>query len=418
MSSILKSSRLSTIPAMTVWSEFTPLAMKHNAINLGQGFPSFGPPDFVKDSLQSVLAQPESMNHQYCRSMGHPALVKELQNRYSDGLGRQHAGGVTMDEVLITNGVTQALNCAMQAFLSPGDEVLMLEPFFDVYPNDVVMAGGVPVTVPLQFAKGGDASTWTIDWDALEGAVSSTGKTKMFIFNTPQNVPGKVWSKEDIQRIADFSKRHNLLVISDEVYEYMTYDGTEHLHLANLPGMWDRTLTMSSAGKTFSCTGWKIGWTVGPAHYIQSMAQIHAHQAFSVSTPNQMAVAKALQHASSSGYYREFRDLYEGKRNLLCDLLGKAGLEPVIPQGSFFVLADISRVKKEVFHDEASPLALDWQFCRWATEAIGVTAIPTTAFCKADKARYQHFARFAFCKDDEYMRQGGDRLLKLRQYLE
>ena len=182
--------------------------------------------------------------------------------------------------------------------------------------------------------------------------------------------------------------------------------------------MWDRTLTMSSAGKTFSCTGWKIGWTVGPAQLVQSMSQIHAHQAFSVSTPNQMAVAKALQRASTSQYYKEFRSQYEDKRNLLCDLLDKAGLTPVVPQGSFFVLADITRIRKDAYFDEKSDLAQDWQFCRWTTETVGVTAIPTTAFCKTDKAKFQHFARFAFCKDDDYMRQGGERLLKLGQFLE
>lgn len=409
----LPSSRLSTIPKTTVWSVFTPLAIQHKAVNLGQGFPSFSPPDFSLKEGSRVWLSPETpLDHQYARSQGNLQLVEYLQQRYTRELGMN----VKLENVLVQAGATQALNCITQAWISNGDEVLMLEPFFDVYGNNVELAGGRPVAVPLTPGTGNTSASWKVDFDRLERACTS--KTKMIMINTPQNVPGKVWSLEELQQLAAFAIRRNLIVLSDEVYEYMTFDGAKHHHIASLPGMWERTLTVSSAGKTLSATGWKIGWIVGPADLIAPCTQIHAHQVFAVNTPSQIVVAKSLRHAEESDYFAQFRKFYEDKRSLLCTHLSTAGIEPIIPQGSFFALADITKVNPKHYMNPKSNSPRDWQFCQWLTTEIGVTAIPTTAFCTTESApQFERFVRFAFCKDDALINEGGNRLKRLREFM-
>lgn len=406
--------RLEKIPKSTVWTEFTPMAIKHKAVNLGQGFPTFVPPRFVLENAQKVFAPDttEFLDHQYCRSMGHLDLVRVLQDKYTKLLGHQ----IQETDVVVTNGVTQGLNLAIQAFVDSGDEVVCFEPFFDLYCNDVHMANGSCKIVPLHI-EGPTANDWRVKEADLRAAI--TDRTKVILLNTPQNVPGKVWSRDELEMVARVVRGTNIVVFSDEVYMTLVYDGIPHIPFASLPDMFERTVTMCSAGKTFSVTGWKLGWIVGPSYLIAPIQQVQAHQSFSISTPLQRVVAKSLVDAESNGYYAELLSTYERKRKLLCDVLSAAGLDPVVPQGGFFVLANISKVSPTAYMDpnDTTDVGRDWQFCRWLTKDIGVTAIPTSAFCSvAGRARYDMYARFAFCKSDADIEEAGRRLLRLKEF--
>lgn len=427
--------RLDKIPKFTVWQEFTPLAVKHKAVNLGQGFPSFNPEPFVLQHASAAIHDVNPLAHQYARGLGHLELVSCLQRKYAVQLGRSSpiaavaptatadgsGSGLQNDEVLILNGTTQALSCACQAFISDGDEVVMFEPFFDLYINDIEMCGGKPIigtlqppTATMTTTTSGTttttrASEWRVDFDALERRM--TPRTKMILLNTPQNVPGKVWSLDELQCIADIARRRDLLVIADEVYDHLLFDGAEHVSIASLPGMWERTITVASAGKTLTVTGWKVGWAIAPKELILPMSQVFANQAFSVATPLQVAVARSLTEASTNGYFDRLLATYNRRREKLCTMLSNVGLPPVIPQGAFFALADISNIRPEAYVTEkatAEGVARDWQFCRWLTTEIGVTAIPVTAFCtESSRPMFDRYVRFAFCKTDEAIEEAG-----------
>eukprot|EP00760_Papus_ankaliazontas_P036582 PhM_4_TR8347/c1_g1_i5/m.17811/K00816/CCBL; kynurenine---oxoglutarate transaminase / cysteine-S-conjugate beta-lyase / glutamine---phenylpyruvate transaminase len=373
------SERMRSIAKTTVWAEFTGLAMEHKAVNLGQGFPSWAPPPFVQKEYETVGSEAATLplQHQYCRSLGHPELVTALAAKYSKSLNRPVDA---MKEVLITNGSTQGLYCAFQTFVGDGDEVIIFEPFFDLYMPDIHMAGGKTVLIPLRPTKGagGTSQDWKYDPAELERAFNS--RTKLVVINTPQNVPGKVWSRAELEHVAALVKKHDCFVVMDEVYEYMVYGGAEHVQMATLDGMWDRTITVGSAGKTFSCTGWKIGWCVGPSEAIVPLHQTHAHQAFSVATPLQIAVGRTLKSASldDGKYFDELRRGYERRRDVLVNVLSEVGLRPTVPHGAYFVVADVSCVPKGLYMNDAATsegVAMDWQFCRWLTKEYGVTAI-------------------------------------------
>lgn len=407
--------RLIRMPRTNVWTEFTPLAIEHGAVNLGQGFPSFAPDAFIREEAAAVVGAAEPMNNQYCRSQGHMELVKTLQTRYSALLNRT----ITPSEIEITNGTTNALNLAFQATLDQGDEVIVIEPYFDVYGFDIEMAAGTVKYVSLKPpADSSRANDWVLDFDELRAAVTP-GKTKGILFNTPQNVPGKVWSRAEMEQIAAVAKEHNLLVYSDEVYDRLVYDGCEHVSIATLPGMWERTIIMASCGKTLAATGWKIGWVVAHPELTSAVHQAQTLTSFSVCTPLQIAAARCLEKAAGNGYYDELPARYVARRSQLCDALTAAGIPPVVPQGSFFVLADISNIDESAYVDPAATddVARDWHFCRWMTKHIGVTAIPTTAFCRREsRPLYDRYVRFAFCKTDTQISEAGARLMKLQNY--
>jgi aspartate/methionine/tyrosine aminotransferase len=409
--------RVANIATATVWSEFTPLAVKHNAINLGQGFPSFAPEQFITDNAVAALQSPDPLHQQYCRGLGHMELVGGVQKRYSALLGR----AVAENEVQVTNGCTQGLNIAVNALVNKGDEVIVMEPFFDVYTNDVWLSDGELKFVQLT-PGGTTANEWTLDMAALRAAVTP-GKTKVIMLNTPQNIPGKVWSRAELAGVAAVAQEFDLFVIADEVYDRLTFDGCEHTSIASLPGMWERTVTLSSASKTLTATGWKVGWMVAPAEIIAAAAKIQSSATFCVCTPLQLAVGKSLLEAERNGYYERLTASYLGRRELLGNVLTDAGLAPVQPQGSFFIMADISALSPEVYvpaspdaGDEA--LGLDWHFCRWLTTEVGVNAIPTTAFCQpASRPIYEKYARFAFCKAEDQIVEAGKRLKAIKKLL-
>jgi N-succinyldiaminopimelate aminotransferase len=381
----------------TVFSEITALAQAHGAVNLGQGFPDFDPPAFVLEAAQRAAA---GVQQQYARGAGTLELCRQVAADAELGLGR------TIDperEVTITVGATEALFAAIMALVEPGEEVLLLEPFYDAYPADVAIAGGRCRYVPL---RPGSDGRWDLDLDELAAAMHD--QTRLLLLNTPHNPTGKIFDADELAAIAELCCRHDVLVICDEVYEQLLFDGQRHLRLASLPGMWERTLTISSAGKTFSVTGWKIGWVIANPRLSLAVRRIHQWIPFAVATPLQLAVAEALGRAPELGYYDQLRELYTGKRDRLVSALSAAGLRPLTPQGTYFVIADVTA------HAVDAGLADDVAFCRWLATEVGVAAIPPSAFYCAEHASMAHrLARFCFCKQDSSLDEAAARLAKL-----
>lgn len=291
------------------------------------------------------------------------------------------------------------------------------------------MAGGTPIHVPLRpNPDGGDSASqvFTLDLNELEAAI--TPQTKVLLLNTPHNPTGKMFSRTELEGIAEIVQRHpQLTVISDEVYEHIVFDPeTEpHISMASIPGMFDRTLTLSSSGKTFSCTGWKVGWAVGPVALVKAVTAVQQWVNFSAPTPNQDAIAQALQQARDpyngfDTYYAWLADDYKRKRSLLTEALESAGMTPVIPPGGFFIMADTSHIEFPSSYQEevteampATPMPRDWAMSRWLTQEVGVTAIPPSAFYSADTLHLAgNLLRFAFCKGDDTILEAHRRLEK------
>lgn len=377
----------------TVFAEFTALADRHGAVNLGQGFPNFPAPAFVKEAAQRAIA---AEHNQYTRYGGQIELVEALAAQAEIDLGRPID---PLAEIQVTAGATAGLFAICQALLDPGDEVILFEPFYDAYPADVTLAGGIPRYVPLYpQADGG----WRYDLDELAAAFNQ--RTRLLFLNTPHNPTGKVYTADELTAIAALCREHDVIVVADEVYERMTFDGVRMARIATLPGMWERTLSLGSAGKTFSVTGWKVGWAIGPAPLIAALRSVYQWVTFSVATPLQVAVAQAVAAAPSAGYYEEMEHMYQAKRDRLTALLAAAHLPPLTPAGTYFVIADAS----------AYSFPSDDAFCRWLTTAIGVAAIPPSAFYSPPhKHLAHHLARFCFCKTDATLDAAGERLARL-----
>ncbi len=387
----------------TVFAEFTALANQVGAVNLGQGFPNFPAPDFIKQAAEAAIAA--DLN-QYARGPGHPRLVQALAALYAPLFGR------TLDpltEVVVTTGATEGIFASIQALVDPGDEVILIEPFYDSYPAGVTMAGGVPVHVPLRFAPGAArAAEWTLDMDELRRAVSP--RTRLLLLNTPVNPVGKVFSRAELEALAAFAVEHDLLVLSDEVYEWMVY-GVEHVRIATLPGMAERTITLGSAGKTFSVTGWKIGWAIAPPSLAHALFLAHQWIPFSVATPLQEAVAVAIEQGEANGYFPWLAAMYQAKRDRLLAALRDVGLTPVTPDGSYFILFDTSRLPVSVSAGERRDVAV----CRWLTTEVGVAAIPPSPFYSAPhQPLADNLARLCFCKTDEMLDEAALRLARIR----
>ncbi|KAM3570495.1 hypothetical protein VYU27_007443 [Nannochloropsis oceanica] len=404
--------RLKGFEKPTVWQEFTPLAAQVKAVNLGQGFPDWPTPSFCKSAAINAI---ESNLNQYCRSGGLPALTSALAHHYSPLFERELNAE---KEVTVSVGVSEGLFAAIHSLVNPGDEVILIEPAFDIYAAQIQMAGGTCVHVPLRPPSSSisfspsSSTSWHLDWGELSAAFSP--RTRLLLLNTPQNPTGKVFTREELEKISSLVQAHpRALVLSDEVYENITFDEHQHTRLATLPGMWERTLTLSSAGKTFSVTGWKIGWLIGPERLIGGVMCCNQWVQFSVATPLQAAVAEMLTKAKEPyegfpSYYAWLKEEYSRKRSLLIDALTTAGLKPFVPEGGFFIVADTSNITVpssylwETTPASPSPMSRDWAFCRFMTLEAGVAAIPPSAFYKeGHKKLAENHARFAFCKADE-----------------
>eukprot|EP01121_Diplochlamys_sp_Union-15-3_P015473 TRINITY_DN5119_c0_g1_i2.p1 TRINITY_DN5119_c0_g1~~TRINITY_DN5119_c0_g1_i2.p1 ORF type:complete len:464 (-),score=77.32 TRINITY_DN5119_c0_g1_i2:58-1287(-) len=403
------------------------MATKFNAVNLGPGFPNWRPQQSVLDHLESTVTPTcDALLHQYARSEGHLNLVKVLAKQYSSFLGRNID---PLNEVVVTVGASSGICTTLKALISPGDEVILIEPFYDMYYSAVIIAQGVIRTISLKPKKQyiTSSSDFVLDLDELKSLMNE--KTKLLLLNTPHNPSGKVFTEEELKGIADVVCQHpRCVVVTDEVYEHLTYDNVKHVRFASLPGMYERTVTISSIGKTFSITGWKIGWVIAPAPISSAISRTNQYISFCVSTPLQEACSLLLE-ATNAEQYDTIKIDYQKKRDLLYKVLVDCGFNPILPQGAFFIVVDVSQIhlKDNEGRDENKSISKlnfdfnDWSVCRWLTSDFGVTAIPCSTFYdtkNASKPESQRFIRFAFCKDDESLQKGAEALIRLKEVLE
>ena len=378
----------------TVFVEINALAREHGAVNLGQGAPDFdGPPEVLTAAVTAV----NSGLNQYAPGAG-MSLVRAAIAAHADRFYQQKVDPEC--EVLVTSGATEAVFAAILGLADAGDEVIVFEPVYDSYVPNMVMAGVTPRYVPLRGDK------WIFDPDELAQAFNA--RTRAIIINTPHNPTGKVYLREELNVIAALCQRHDVLAITDEVYEHILYDDAVHTRLATLPGMAERTLTISSLGKTFSVTGWKIGWAIGPEPLVTAVNRAHQFITFAVASPLQAAAATALGLPLS--FFENLRGMYQSKRDGMVDVLQRAGFTTLKPQGSYFIMCDWRRVAPARITD-------DVQFAHWLTKEIGVACIPPSIFYQdADKHLGKYLARFSVCKKDETLSAAADRLSRLGKF--
>ncbi len=386
----------------TIFAEMSALALKTGSINLGQGFPDTDGPEEIREA--AVRALRDGRGNQYPPGPGVPelrtAITAHQQRRY----------GLSYDpdtEVLVTAGATEAIAAALLALVEPGDEVVALEPYYDSYAACIAMAGGtrVPVTLrPSEDPRDGVAQRhFRLDLDELRAAV--TDRTRLLLINTPHNPTGTVLTREELAAIAELAVERDLLVITDEVYEHLVFDDAEHIPLATFPGMRERTVSIGSAGKTFSFTGWKVGWVTAAAPLVTAVRSAKQFLTYVASGPFQYAVAEAL--ALPDSYFAAFRADMLAKRDVLATGLTEAGFGVFRPAGTYFVTTDIRPLGPELSQNGDG-----FAFCRALPELAGVVAIPNAVF-------YDHrdagapFVRFAFCKKVSVLEEAVDRLKKL-----
>lgn len=377
--------------APTIFAEMSALAARTGAINLGQGFPDVdGPPSVVAAAVAAL----EGGANQYAPGIGVPSLRQAIARH------QERHYGLRLDpdrEVAVTTGCTEAIAGALLGLVDPGDEVVVLEPFYDSYVAMIEMCGGVRRPVTLR------APGFRLDPDDLRAAVSA--RTRLILLNSPHNPTGTVLTRAELQAVADVAIEHDLVVVTDEVYEHLVFDGNEHVPLATLPGMRERTLTLSSAGKSYSFTGWKVGWATGPAHLVEAVVAAKQWLTFTSGSPLQPAVAHALDHEPD--FPTELARDLQARRDLLLDGLAAAGLEAGLtaglevrrPEGTYFATTDVRR--------------LGWPdgraFAQALPERAGVVAIPNQAFYD-DQDEGRHLVRWAFCKQPSVIAEGVARL--------
>jgi N-succinyldiaminopimelate aminotransferase len=374
----------------TIFTEINQLAAQHHAINLGQGRPDFdGPGEAIEAFADAVT---NGQFNQYAPGPGVPSLREQIARHAATQYALDVDPGAG---VLVTPGATEAIFAAIMGLADPGDEVIVFEPYFDSYVPGIQMAGAIPVYVPLR------APDWTFEPDELRAAFSP--RTRALILNTPHNPTGRVLNRAELTHISELCLEHDVAVISDEVYEHLVFDDARHIPIATLPGMFERTLTIGSAGKTFGMTGWKIGWAYGHNALMQGIAQAHQFIAFATNHPAQVAVAHAFRLPEA--YFDAYRRLYTRKRDLMMEGLNAAGLKALTPEGTYFVMADFT----DVFDGD------DTAFAHYLIREIGVACVPPASFYSPQhRDLAASHVRFAFCKSDDTLRAAAERLAALK----
>lgn len=402
----------------SVWVEYIQLALEYKpACNLGQGFPDYPPPKYVTEALAQVAKSDNCLLHQYTRGFGHPRLVNAIGKLYSELIGRQLNPNT---EILTTAGAYEALYSTIIGHVDEGDEVIIIEPFFDCYEPMVKMAGGICKFIPLRPKENDTGISSSADWVLNPKELESmfNEKTKMLILNTPNNPLGKVFTLAELVMIADLCKKWNVLCVCDEVYEWIVYKPNKHIRMATLPGMWDRTITIGSAGKTFSVTGWKVGWAYGPANLMVNLQMIHQNCVYTGTTPIQEAVAISFEKeisrlGSNDCFFIQLARELEAKRDMMVKALIEAGMKPVIPEGGYFILTDWSPISKFIDLNSEKDKYKDYKFTKWMTKKLGLQGIPSSAFYSVpNKPLAEDYVRYCFIKKDENIKKAADILMK------
>jgi len=356
-------------------------------INLSQGVCDLAVPEPVVRAAKKAI---DDGDNSYSRHDGTGPLRRALAEKY------RRRAGLDVDpenNVVVTAGATGALYCSCLALLEPGDEVILFEPYYSYHESTLIATEAVPVFVPTQ------APDWTFSSDDLEKAVSD--KTRAIIVNTPSNPSGKVWSRAELELIAEFSKRHDLFVFTDEIYEHFVFDDLEHVSIASLPDMWDRTITISGLSKTFSITGWRIGYAICPAEWADAIGNFSDLVYVCAPTPLQMGAAAGIVELDDA-YFERLAEKYRLKREMLCGALDEAGLTPCIPQGAYYVLADVSML----------PGADSKERAMYLLDKTGVASVPGESFFKGSAG--ERIVRFCFAKEDAVIEEACRRLETLR----
>jgi aspartate/methionine/tyrosine aminotransferase len=370
----------------SIFGVISRLAREHQAVNLGQGFPDFDGPDWLKEVAYKKM---QEGHNQYAPFHGTQNLRLEISQYYKNFYALNYDPET---EVTVTVGATEAIYLVITGLINPGDEVVVLEPFYDSYVASIKMAGGIPVPVTMH------APDFIIDLKELEAAI--TPRTKLLILNNPHNPTGKVWDKSELLGVSQLVMKNDLYLLSDEVYEFLVFDGAKHIPTATLDGMRERTITVSSAGKTFGLTGWKIGWICANPLVTKACRLVHQYVTFAVSTPMQEAVAEGLKRLPD--YLPGFVDLYKGKRDQFYGELKKLGFEFSIPKGTYFMMVPISK------HTTLN----DVDFAMKLIKEYKVATVPPSAFY-LKSTEGEKFLRFCFAKKDETIKSAVQNLNRL-----
>lgn len=431
-----------------VWTLFNP-AVFPTAINLGQGFMNWQPPSYILDTITKEFQSRVDLHH-YSHPKGRLRLRQAISDHYSsefnlpqgeaqgeDGakVGERRKGsGRKLDietEIQVTSGANGGIYSVMGAFVNEGDGVVCIEPFFDQYNAEILFHGGVPLYVPLlppatttSSTKTIDSNDWTLDMAHLESVLSQSS-TKVLILNTPHNPVGKVFSPTELAQISSLCVKYDILVVADEVYDCLTFDGHSHTRIASFNGMWDRTVTVGSAGKSFACTGWRVGWLIGPNHLIGPARAVHTRITFAVNSSAQEGAAIGLECASSNNFFPTQIAQYAARRELLSKALDDIGLDYTVPHGGYFIIADASKiiipqgwVEENDVPEGILKKPQDYLKAWFIAKICDVVVIPATAFYAEKGAEEigKNYVRFSFCKDDQ-IEQAAPRLKKLMPYL-
>ncbi|AES71324.2 aspartate aminotransferase family protein [Medicago truncatula] len=366
----------------TIFTQMSMLAITHGAINLGQGFPNFDGPEFVKEAAIQAI---RDGNNQYARGFGVPDLNIAIAERFKKDTG------LIVDpdnEITVTSGCTEAIAATVLGLINPGEEVILFAPFYDSYGATLSMAGANIKSITLR------PPDFAVPIDDLKSTISKN--TRAILINTPHNPTGKMFTREELDSVASLCIENDVLVFTDEVYHKLAFD-MEHISIATLPGMFERTVTMNSLGKSFSLTGWKVGWAIAPPHLMWGVRQAHTYIAFSISHPLQCGAAAALRAPDS--YYVELKRDYIAKRAILVEGLKAVGFKVFPTNGTFFVLADHTPFGHEN----------DVAFCEYLIKEIGVAAIPLSVFY-LNPEEGKNLVRFTFCKDEETIKAAVERM--------
>lgn len=377
----------------SVFTEMSALAARHGAINLSQGFPDFAAPDWVKEAACRAIRDD---HNQYAPSHGVKALRDAIAAKTRTLYGLDYDADA---EVTVTTGATEAIHAVLTALLDPGDEVVAFEPFYDSYPACAAMNGARLKCVPLR------APRFEFDREELARAIGPS--TKAILINTPHNPTGKVFTRAELETIGQLAIESGAWVVTDEVYEHLTFDGAQHVPMATLPGMRDRTITINSTAKTFSLTGWKVGYVLASRELSAAIRRVHQFVTFCTATPFQQAMATALAEAPAHEYYEQLRSEYLERRDLLLAALRQAGFRVEAPRGTYFAMADYAALGFE---------GDDVAFCKWLTTKVGVAAIPPSSFY-VHPEEGRGLVRFCFCKKVETIRAAGLKLAALSEVL-